>query len=119
MLLALLLTVSGVYGLLSQDVTQRTHELAVRVTLGASRTDLLAVVLRDAMVLCAVGALAGMAGAWLVDQTLTAFLFGLPGEEPIALAAAALVMIGVTLLASLPPYRRALRIDPGRTLRYE
>jgi putative ABC transport system permease protein len=119
MLLALLLTISGIYGMLAQSVAQRTHELAVRVTLGARRSDLLRLVSRDALILAGAGAVIGVAFAWSVDQALTAFLLGVPGEEPIALAASALLIIAVTLLVCVAPYRRALRIDPGKTLRYE
>jgi putative ABC transport system permease protein len=119
MLLALLLTVSGLYGLMAQNVAQRTHELAIRVTLGAGRRALLRLVAQDGLTLSAGGAVAGIAGALVIDRFLTVFLFGIPGEEPIALAGAALVMVLVTTVAVLVPYRRALRIDPGRTLRYE
>lgn len=119
MLLALLLTVSGIYGLLAQSVAQRTHELAVRVTLGAGRNHLLRLVARDGLVLAGMGATAGIAAAWMLDQSLSAFLFGVPGEEPIALAGSGLLMMLITLVACLAPYRRAIRIDPGRTLRYE
>ena len=119
MVLALLLTVSGIYGLLAQSVAQRTHELAVRVTLGAGRQHLLHLVARDGLVLAGIGAGLGVVAAWMVDQTLGAFLFGVPGEEPMALAGSALFMLLITLIASMAPYRRALRIDPSRTLRYE
>jgi predicted permease len=119
MLLALLLTVMGIYGLLAQSVSQRTHELAVRLTLGASGRDLLTLVARDGFVLAGVGAVIGAAGGWALDRLLTVFLFAPPSEEILALAGAAGTMMLVTLLASLVPVRRALSIDPGRTLKYE
>ena len=119
MVLTLLLTISGVYGLLAQNVAQRAHELAVRVTLGASRTDLFAFVVRDGLALSAAGGALGIAGALAVDRSLNAFLLGVPGDQPVVLAGAAAVMMLATVIAALVPYRRAVRIDPGRTLRYE
>jgi predicted permease len=119
MLLALLLTFSGVYGLLAQNVAHRTRELAVRLTLGAGRGDLFRLVVRDGLAMSAIGAAVGVAGALAVDRFLNAFLLSVPGEQPFALAASALAMMLATVLAALVPYRRALRIDPGRTLRYE
>ena len=117
--MTLLLTISGVYGLLAQNVAQRAHELAVRVTLGASRTDLFAFVVRDGLALSAAGGALGIAGALAVDRSLNAFLLGVPGDQPVVLAGAAAVMMLATVIAALVPYRRAVRIDPGRTLRYE
>jgi predicted permease len=118
-LLALLLTFSSVYGLLAQNVDSRAHDLAVRLTLGARRRDLFGLVIRDGVALSIVGAAIGIAAALIVDRFLTAFLFGVPGEQPIVLAGAALTMVLATVAAALVPYRRAVRIDPGRTLRYE
>jgi putative ABC transport system permease protein len=119
MVLALLLTLAGIYGLLAQNVAQRAHELAVRVALGAGRSALLRLVAADGLKLSATGAALGIVAALVIDRFLTAFLLGVPGEEPIALGGAALTMMLVTVVAALAPYRRARRIDPGRTLRYE
>jgi putative ABC transport system permease protein len=119
LLLAVLLTMSGIYGLLAQTVTQRTHELAVRVALGAGRDDLLQLVVMQGLRLAGTGAVAGAVGALLLDRALGSFLFGVPAEQPLALAGAALLVVCVTLAASIVPCRRALHINPGRTLRYE
>jgi putative ABC transport system permease protein len=119
LVLAVLLMISGMYGLLAQSVAQRTHELAVRVALGAGRADLLRFVISQGVRLAAIGAFTGSVGALVLDRALGRFLFGVPAEQPIALAGAALVVVAVTLAASIAPCRRALGIDPGKTLRYE
>jgi predicted permease len=119
LLLAVLLTMSGIYGLLAQTVTQRAHELAVRVALGAGRDDLLRLVVMQGLRLAGTGAVAGAVGALLLDRALGSFLFGVPAEQPVALAGAALLVVCVTLAASIVPCRRALHINPGQTLRYE
>ena len=119
LVLAVLLAMTGIYGLLAQTVSQRTHELAVRVALGAGRRDLLRLIVMQGVKLAAVGAVAGSAAALALDRALGAFLFGLPSEQLAALLFSALLIIAVTLAASIAPCRRALHIDPGRTLKYE
>lgn len=119
LLLAMLLTVTGIYGLLAQSVAQRTHELAVRVALGAGPRDLLRLVVAQGLKLAAAGAAVGAAGALLLDRVLGSFLFGVTGEQPVALAGAALLVVVVTIAASIVPCRRAIHIDPSRTLKYE
>jgi ABC-type antimicrobial peptide transport system permease subunit len=119
LILALVLAMTGIYGLLAQTVAQRTHELAVRIALGAGRRDLLRLVVLQALKLTAVGAIVGSAAALALDRALGAFLFGLPTEQVLALLGAALLVMAVTLVASIAPCRRALQIHPGRTLKYE
>ena len=118
-LLALALTMSGIYGLLAQSVTQRTHEVALRVALGADRADVLKLVVRQGLKLTMIGAIAGAAGALAVDRLLGSFVLGVPGERPMALATAALLIVVATLAASIVPCLRAMHIDPATTLRYE
>ena len=117
--LALLLALTGIYGLLAQTVSQRTHELAVRVALGARRRDLLRFVSAQGLALAAVGALCGAAGGWLLDRGLGSFLFGMPAEQGLALTGAGLFVVLLTVVAAFAPCRRALHFDPGKALKYE
>jgi ABC-type lipoprotein release transport system permease subunit len=110
---------SGIYGLLAQNVTQRTHEVALRVALGADRADVLKLVVLQGLKLTTIGASAGAAGALAVDRLLGSFVLGVPGERPMALATAALLIVVATLAASIVPCLRAMHIDPATTLRYE
>jgi putative ABC transport system permease protein len=119
LVLALLLTMSGIYGLLSQSVTERTHEVAVRMAVGASRTAVIALIVGQGLKLAGTGAITGAIGALMLDRLLGTFLFGLPAERPVALAFAAVLMILATILASIVPCLRAVHIDPGKTLKYE
>jgi predicted permease len=118
-LLALALTMSGIYGLLSQTVTHRTHEVALRVALGAERTDVLRLIVVQALRLTVIGAATGAAGALVIDRLLGSFVMGVPGERPIALATATALIVIATIIASIVPCQRAVRIDPATTLRYE
>jgi predicted permease len=118
-LLALALTMSGIYGLLAQSVTQRTHEVALRMALGAERTDVLRLVVLQGLKLTAIGAAAGGAGALAIDRLLGSFVVGVPGERPVALATATLLIVAATVVASIVPCLRALHIDPATTLRHE
>ena len=118
-LLALALTMSGIYGLLAQTVTHRTHEVALRVALGAERRDVLGLIVFQGLKLTTVGAIAGAAGALALDRMLGSFVLGVPGERPVALATATLLIVLATIIASIVPCLRALHIDPASTLRYE
>ena len=118
-LLALALTMSGVYGLLAQTVTHWTHEVALRVALGAERIDVLRLIVLQGLKLTAVGAICGAAGALVVDRLLGSFVLGVPGERPLALATATLLIVVATIVASIVPCLRAMHIDPASTLRYE
>jgi ABC-type lipoprotein release transport system permease subunit len=118
-LLALALTMSGIYGVLAQTVSQRTHEVALRVALGAERRDVLKLIAFQGLKLTAIGALFGAAGALAADRLLGTFVSGVPGDRPVALATATTLIVAATLVASLVPCLRAMRIDPAVTLRYE
>jgi putative ABC transport system permease protein len=119
LLLALLMAATGVYGLLAQTVSQRTHEFAVRIALGAGRRDLSRLVLEQGLRLSIAGAVVGAAGAFALERLLGAFLFGVPSDQFLAVAGAALLVTVVMLAAGIAPCRRALQIEPGRTLKYE
>ncbi len=116
---AMLLAMLGIYGITSYYVTQRTHEIGVRMALGAQIVDVLKLVLRRAMVLAFVGIGIGIAGAIAVTRYMTTLLFGVKPIDVITFAGVALVLIAVALIACLVPARRAAKIDPLTALRYE
>ena len=116
---AMLLAMLGIYGITSYYVTQRTHEIGVRMALGAQIADVLKLVLRRAMLLAVVGVGIGVAGAALVTRYLTSLLFGVKPIDVMTFVGVALVLVAVALIASLIPARRATKVDPLNALRYE
>ena len=115
--LALVLSAVGVYGLVSYSVTQRMREFGIRMALGAQPSQVLLPVLREGIVLVAIGITLGIAGALAATRVLERFLFGIGATDPLTFAAVAVVLLGVTLLASYLPSRRAARVDPLAVLR--
>jgi len=118
-LLALIVACVGIYGLLSYQVTRRTHEIGIRLALGAQRGDVLRLVIRQGAILAALGVLIGIAAALAVTRYLQSFLFGVKPSDPLTIAAVACGLIAVALLASYIPARRAMKTDPMVALRYE
>lgn len=116
---ALLLAAIGIYGVMSYAVSRRIQELGVRVALGATRGDVLKLVLREGMVLAAIGLAVGLAGALGLTRMLAAMLYGVRAADPVTLCVVSLTLLGVAFLASYLPARRATRIDPMAALRYE
>ena len=116
-LVAMLLASVGLYGTLAHAVARRTREIGVRVALGAEPGTMIAMVLREAMILTAIGLAIGLPLAIGVGNALRAFLFGVPPGDPVTLAASCMVLTIVALLAAYLPARRASRIDPGAALR--
>jgi putative ABC transport system permease protein len=116
---AALLAMIGIYGITSYYVTQRTHEIGVRIALGAQIADVLGLVLRRAMLLAVTGVALGLAGAIAVTRYLESLLFGVKPIDVITFAAVALGLVIVALIAALIPARRATRVDPLTALRYE
>jgi putative ABC transport system permease protein len=117
--LALLLAAVGIYGVFSYQVAQCTHEIGVRMALGAQRVNLLALVMRQGALLSAFGILLGLGLAWAGSKYLSSFLFGITATDPATYVLAALLMTGTALVASYLPARRATAIDPVHALRQE
>ena len=117
--LALLMAAIGVFGVTSYSVSQRTHELGVRMALGANPSSVLALVVRQEMGACLIGIVAGVIGAVLLSSLLDSLLFGVAPRDTMTLSAAAGVLLIVTAIACLIPARRATRVDPVTALRLE
>ena len=117
--LALLLAAIGLYGLMAHTATRRTREIGIRMALGAQRTNVLWLILRDAVVLVLLGAVIGLPVAFGVTRFVTSFLYGLTARDPLTMAAATAVLALVTVIASFLPARRASKVDPMVALRYE
>ena len=116
---ALLLAAIGIYGVMSYSFSQRTHELGIRVALGAQRLDILRMAVGEGMLVVAVGLLAGIAGAVAVTRVFRSMLFGVEATDPVTLIVVAVILAAVALLACYVPARRATRVDPLVALRVE
>ena len=116
---ALLLAVSGVYGVVSHSVSQRTRELGIRVALGASVGDVLGLVLRQGLALAGLGVVLGLVAALALRRVIRSMLFGVSPADPMLLLIQGLLLVGVALAASYVPARRAAGIDPVDALRAE
>ncbi len=118
-LLALLLTSVGLYGVMSYGVARRTHEMGIRVALGARRDQVLGMILREVMFLAGAGILIGVGIAIGLTRYIRALLYGVQPIDPATIAGAVCLMIFVALLAGWIPARRASRLDPMVALRHE
>jgi putative ABC transport system permease protein len=116
---ALVLASVGIYGILAGSVTERKREMGVRAALGASRSNILTLVLHQGMTLVAIGAAIGLAAAILTSQTLVTLLFGISKVDPITYLAVIALLLGVSAIACLIPARRAASVNPVETLRAE
>ena len=113
------LAVVGIYGVVSFLVAQRKQELAVRIALGASRTNVLWLVLKQSLEMATIGAMIGLVGAWAAQKLTSGLLFGVSAVDPLTFASGAVFLLTVAALASAVPGARVMWIDPAQTLRQD
>jgi putative ABC transport system permease protein len=118
-LLGLFLAAVGLYGVIAFTVSRRTHELGIRMAVGAGCHDIIRLVLRQGFKLCLIGLAVGLVGALIVGQAIKAALYGVSPLDPLALTTSFLILLATAMLACYLPARRAAKIDPMEALRYE
>ena len=116
---ALVLASVGVYGVIAYSVSTRTHEFGIRMALGAQSKDVLQLVVKQGLILVAIGVTCGMGGAFLLTRVLAGSLYGVTATDPLTFVSIPLLLICVALVASLIPARRATKVDPMVALRHE
>ena len=115
----LLLAIVGLFGVMSYSVAQRTHEIGVRVAVGAAKTDILQLILKEGMGITIVGIVVGLVGTLAVSTILKSQLYGVSARDPLTFLGVILLLAMVALAACYIPARRATRVDPMVALRYE
>jgi predicted permease len=115
--LALIITAAGISGVLALSVSQRTHEIGIRMAFGATRRDMLKMVLKQGVSLVLIGLALGVGGACVLAHLISGLLFGIEPTDPVTFVAVSLVLVAVAIVASLVPARRATSIDPMTALR--
>jgi putative ABC transport system permease protein len=116
---ALLLAAVGIYGVVGYSVGERTHEIGIRIALGAGRGSILRMVVGQGMVVVVIGAAAGLAGALAVTRVIASLLFGIAPSDPLTYTAISALLLTVALIAMYLPARRAMAVDPLVALRYD
>jgi putative ABC transport system permease protein len=117
--LALTLATVGIYGLTAYSVSRRTHEIGLRVALGASQPQILRLVVGRGLITSLIGAAIGVAAAFQLTRALSGMLYGVTSTDPLVFAGVPLLLVAVSVIASLVPARKAMRVDPLVALRYE
>jgi len=118
-LLALALSVIGLYGMLAYTVSQRTREIGIRTALGAQTNDVLSLVMLQGLKLAGIGMAIGLTAALLSTRLLAFLLYGISATDPLTFAGVTAAFLAIVLLASYIPARRATKVDPMIALRYE
>jgi predicted permease len=118
-LVALMLSAIGVYGITSYAVAQRTHEIGIRLALGAQLRDVLRLVLAHGLKLTIIGAALGLFGAFLATRAITSVLYGVSATDPLTFGGVTLLLVAVALIATYVPARRATKVEPLTALRNE
>jgi putative ABC transport system permease protein len=118
-LLAVVLGAVGIYGIVSYSVTQRTHEIGIRMALGARAGNVLSLILKNGITLVLTGIVIGIAGALALTRFLTTLLFGVTPTDSVTFVVVAVMFFAIAMIASLIPALRATRVDPLVALRYE
>ena len=116
---ALLIAMAGVYGVLAYSVTQRRHEMGIRIALGAKRSDVLMLILKNAALLLALGLGAGIAISMLTAHAIRSLLFGVGGHDAVTIISVCVLLTACGMIAAFVPARRAACIEPMETLRIE
>ena len=117
--LALALATIGIYGVMSYSVTQRRHEIGVRMALGAQRADVLKLILKQGVLLAITGVLVGLAGSFGLTRVISTLLFDVAATDKVTFVVVAVGLFAITFLASYLPAWRATRVNPLDALRYE
>jgi hypothetical protein len=117
--LSVVLAAIGLFGVMAHRVRQRTHEIGLRMALGAARRDVVRMLLGQSMATVAAGVAVGLAGAYALTRLMTGLIFGVSATDPLTFAGVAMLLVSVALAASYLPARRATRVDPLIALRHE
>jgi len=117
--IAFVLAIVGIYGVMSYAVTQRTHEIGIRMAIGAQPRDVFKMILGQGMLLTVIGMVAGLVGAFALTRLMATMLFSIKPTDPLTFAVVAVLLVAVALIACYIPGRRATKVDPVNSLRYE
>jgi ABC-type antimicrobial peptide transport system permease subunit len=118
-ILALILAAIGMYGVISYSVMQRTPEIGVRIALGARRSQVFVMVLKQGCLLACAGIAIGVVGALAATRLMSRFLYGIHSTDPLTFVAVSVLLMAIALLACYVPARNAMKVDPMIALRYE